>query len=298
MHSDINQDPKLFNELHQTYFRIHRIDQNVRPPKWQIDKTDRPYTVFWYVAGGEKTVKINDVPYHVTEGSLVVFPSQVPFEIIKSEETTLDHFEIALENRLGPFNLMSLYKFPIVTKLSNVPERERLINLWQQLLQEWTPEKRNPFTPENGELQFDLNQTIRLLTFNALTLNWLVTVLTLLQPHAEELVPTVDSRFQQLFYFINDHLADKLTLKTLADEIYLSESHLSLLFRQQLKIAPMEFVRTMRMQKAREMLLTTSVPLKQIAEKIGFDDQSQLSRAFRQTVGVSPAEYRRKGDYI
>ncbi|MFZ4452700.1 helix-turn-helix domain-containing protein [Salibacterium aidingense] len=298
MAADLHPPSKLFNELHQTYFRIHRIDRNERAPEWNIDKTDRPYTVFWYVNAGEKTVKINNVSYHVQEGELVVFPSQVPFEILKSNEKTLDHFEIALENRLGPFNLMSLYQFPVITRLTETPETRRLLELWQQLLQEWSPEKRNPFSPENGQLQFDLNQTIHLLTFNALTLNWLQCVLSLLQPYAEELFPTLDTRFQQLFYFINDHLAEKLTLKTLADEVYLSESHLSLLFRKHLKMAPMEYVRMVRMQKARELLLSTTMPLKRVAETIGFDEQSQLSRAFRQTVGVSPAEYRRKGDHI
>ncbi|MGY4691462.1 AraC family transcriptional regulator [Salibacterium sp. K-3] len=298
MSSNSFNHPGSFHELHQTYFRIYRIDQNIRPPEWRIDKTDRPYTVFWYVNDGEKTVKINETTYHVTKGELVVFPSQVPFEILPSRQKTLDHFEIALENRLGPFNLMSLYQFPIITDLSESPDKNKLLRLWQQLLQEWSPEKRNPFSPDNGELQFDLNQTIHLLSFNSLTLNWLETVLTLLQPHAEELFPTVDTRFQQLFYFINNHLDKKLTLKILADQVYLSESHLSLLFRQHLKMAPMEYVRTVRMQKARELLLTTNMPLKQIAETIGIDDQSQLSRSFRQTVGVSPAEYRRKGDYI
>ncbi|MFK2826390.1 AraC family transcriptional regulator [Bacillus sp. B190/17] len=286
-------------ELNQTYFHIHRIDENVRTPDWKIEKTDRPYTVFWYVISGTKIVKINNVQHEVQKGDLVVFPSQLPFEILEmNTPVSMHHLEIAIENKLGPFNLMTLYKFPAVTELTDSIKSKKLIDLWMWLKDEWTPARRETLSSENKELKLALEQTIDVLRFNALTIDWFVEVLTLLRPYAAEAFPTFDPRLQHLFYFINDHLADKLNLKVLANEVFLSESHLSLLFRQNLKMSPMGYVRKVRMQKARELLLTTDLPMKEIAEFIGFDDQSQLSRAFRQTVGISPAQYRRNGDFI
>jgi AraC family transcriptional regulator, arabinose operon regulatory protein len=286
-------------ELNQLYFRVHRIDENIRSADWHIDKVDRPYSVFWYVLSGKKTIFINDVKYVVQKGDFVVFPSQTSFKIVESNHTTsMHHLEIAVENKLGPFNLMTLYSFPTVTNLTDSANEMPIINLWRRLIDEWTPNIRNPFSPNNGELKFGLDQTIELLRFNARTIDWFVEVLTLLRPRAAELFPTFDSRLQHLFTFIEKNIATKLSLKKLADEVFLSESHLSLLFRQNVKMAPMEYVRNIRLQKVREFLLTTNLSLKEISDKIGFDDQSQLSRAFRRATGMSPTEYRQMGDFI
>ncbi len=297
--TDFKNDIKSQNELNQIYFRIHRIDENTRSADWHIDKVDRPYDVFWYVISGEKTIFINDVKYSVQTGDFVVFPSQTSFKIVESENAIpMHHLEIAVENKLGPFNLMTLYDFPVVTNLIDAAKETLLIALWRRLIDEWTPNVKNPFSPTNGELHFGLDQTIELLRFNALTIDWFVEVFTLLRPRATELFLTFDSRLQHLFTFIENNLAEKLNLKTLADEVFLSESHLSLLFRQNVKMAPMEYVRNTRLKKVRELLLTTNLSLKEISEKMGFEDQSQLSRAFRRATGVSPKEYRKNGNFI
>ena len=297
---DVKNELQSQNELNQLYFRVQRIDENIRSADWHIDKVDRPYNVFWLVLSGEKTIFINDVKYVVQKGDFVVFPSQTSFKIVESNRTmSMHHLEIAVENKLGPFNLMTLYNFPTVTNLTDSAKEVPIINLWRKLINEWTtPNIRNPFSPNNGELKFGLDQTIELLRFNARTIDWFLEVFTLLRPHAAELFPTFDSRLQHLFTFIEKNVATKLSLKRLADEVFLSESHLSLLFRQNVKMAPMEYVRNIRLQKVRKLLLTTNLSLKEISDKIGFDDQSQLSRAFRRATGMSPTEYRQKSDFI
>ncbi|WP_042349575.1 AraC family transcriptional regulator [Bacillus massiliigorillae] len=290
---------KLFNELNQTFFRIHRIDENIRPSNWKIHKVDRPYSVFWYVVSGKKIVRINNEEYIVRGGDLVIFPSEISFEIEESKTfPPMHHLEIAFENKLGSFDLVRLYKFPIVTNLNEYDKRTELVDYWREMKKGWTPEIKNLYTTKNGEFELALNQTIQLLQLNAITLHWFVEILTLLQPYAEELLPTIDSRLQHLFYFIDDHIEEKLTLYRLAKEVYISESHLSLLFRKNIKMSPIEYVRHVRLQKARELLLTTDLSLMAISEMIGFSSQTQLSRAFREMIGVSPMEYRKNGNFI
>lgn len=234
----------------------------------------------------------------VKQGDLVVFPAHLPFEIKKSEyPEKMTHYEAALESKIGPFNFMQLFKFPIVTKLKDPEHTKRLIEAWEKLIIEWEIYKENPFL-KDSELRFSLNKTLSLLKFNSITLDWFVEVLLTISPETAELYPTLDSRFHQLFYYIEENLPKKLTLKSLADEVYLSESHLSLLFRKHLHMSPMEYVQRKRMQKAQDLLLTSNLPLKEIAPLIGFDDQSQLSRAFKREFGMSPTEYRKKGNTI
>jgi AraC-like DNA-binding protein len=283
----------------QLYFRVHRNLEIIRPADWEVARIDRPYTVCWYILSGDKSIEVDNVPYHVRQGDLVVFPSQKPFKVNKSNKPIeLHHLDIAIENKYGPYNLFSLYKFPVVLSSQEQSDSfKRFIDLWKKLNAEWSIS--NPAHSSDDENQnFDLNRTIHILQNNALTIEWYAELLAILRPFSGDVSPSFDPRLQRLFIFIKNNLSEKLSLEILAKEVYLSESHLSLLFRTHLRTSPMDYVREARLQKARELLLTTNLQIKEISEMVGFEGQSQLSRAFKKNVGVSPNEYRNKSDYI
>lgn len=289
----------LENNLDQVNLKVYRVDEQMRKPNWKINKVDRPYTVFWYVESGEKTVYINHVKYEVQAGHLVVFPSQIPFEIVETRSSvSMHHIEMAIELMIGPFDLTRFYKFPILTTIKDTDSFGTINNLWQEIMVNFKNNQSSSVVENHSVLSLGLEHTIQLLHFKSLMMNWFIEILNILKPNIMELNPTLDSRIHHLFHYINDHLSEKITLKTLADEVFLSQSHLSLLFRENLNMSPMEFVRNMKIQRARKLLLTTHLSLKEIADLIGFDDQSQLSRAFQQKVGVSPSKYRQNGDFI
>jgi AraC-like DNA-binding protein len=268
------------------------VEENHRAPQWQIDRIDRPYSVIWYVFSGEKSVEIGGAIYHVTQGDLAVFPAQVPFAVFPNDkDIPLHHIDFAIENKLGPFDFLTLYQFPVVIKAE--PSRlESLLPLWAQIKDLWTPDNIHAYSKPLNEMTLDLQAAAVSLRFGALVNQWLAELLYLLQPYSAEAYPSFDGRLQQVLLYIEDHLSDKISLKRLAKEVFLSESHLSLLFRQKLNISPIEYVRQARLHKARDLLLTTDYRVKEIAEMVGFGEQSQLSRAFRDEVGVSPLRYR------
>jgi transcriptional regulator GlxA family with amidase domain len=51
-------------------------------------------------------------------------------------------------------------------------------------------------------------------------------------------------------------------------------------------------LRAVRMARATELLATTDLPVKEIATRVGYDDPSQFSKAFKRTYGVSPSQMR------
>jgi AraC-like DNA-binding protein len=92
--------------------------------------------------------------------------------------------------------------------------------------------------------------------------------------------------------FLHDALADKITLDALAAHAALDKFHLVRAFRSEVGLPPYEYLTHLRVSRARE-LLRRGVLVAEIAQTVGFCDESQLHRHFRRIVGVAPGAYAR-----
>ncbi|WP_251976841.1 helix-turn-helix domain-containing protein [Salinicola avicenniae] len=93
--------------------------------------------------------------------------------------------------------------------------------------------------------------------------------------------------------FVVERLGQRLSVADLAAHACLSEAHFSERFRDQAGLTPYQFVLRLRLDKARELTLTTPLPLAEIAALTGFANQSALSNAFRRRYGHPPTHLRR-----
>ncbi|HYF52439.1 MAG TPA: AraC family transcriptional regulator [Planctomycetota bacterium] len=90
--------------------------------------------------------------------------------------------------------------------------------------------------------------------------------------------------------FVHEHLQSDMSLPELAEVARCSERRLADLFRQSLGVSPMAWVREQRIKEA-QRLLTQGLPVKEIANRLNFADSHHFSRAFRQSMGISPTEF-------
>lgn len=79
---------------------------------------------------------------------------------------------------------------------------------------------------------------------------------------------------------------------SLAKTAGLSPARFYALFKQELGVTPMDFVRTVRLEEAARLLVATNAKLVRVAEATGFADAFHLSHAFKARFGVSPRDYR------
>ncbi|QYD72494.1 AraC family transcriptional regulator [Paraburkholderia edwinii] len=92
--------------------------------------------------------------------------------------------------------------------------------------------------------------------------------------------------------YIDSHLTQALTLGELADVANLSEYHLSRMFRVSFGLPPHAWIAQQRVERARELLRTTSLPLADVATRCGYANASHFSHRFREAVGAAPIVYR------
>jgi len=100
-------------------------------------------------------------------------------------------------------------------------------------------------------------------------------------------------RLQNAKTFIDESFDTKLSLQKLAGEACLSEHHFLRHFKTAFGITPHQYITKKRLEKARELLLETSVSISEISEQIGMDNLSSFSRLFKKHHGLSPEKYRK-----
>lgn len=93
--------------------------------------------------------------------------------------------------------------------------------------------------------------------------------------------------------FIKHHLQSDLTLKEVAEFVHLNPSYFSALFKEHTAITFSEYVTRRRIQRAKELLISTNLPITEIAEESGYKTAKYFIKIFKELEGVTPSVYRK-----
>lgn len=103
-----------------------------------------------------------------------------------------------------------------------------------------------------------------------------------------------DALVENIRAYVQQHLAEEITLEQLAARAGLSKFHFLRRYKLLTGRTPMDDVRAIRLEAARHAILTTALPLKTIAPSVGLSDVYHLSRLFRRELKLSPSALRTK----
>lgn len=92
-------------------------------------------------------------------------------------------------------------------------------------------------------------------------------------------------------------LSESLSLEDIAQEVNLSVSHFSYLFKKETGFSPIEYFIQLKMQKACQYLYFTDLRVKEIAGKLGIEDPYYFSRTFTKIMGIAPNDYRKRRNF-
>lgn len=96
----------------------------------------------------------------------------------------------------------------------------------------------------------------------------------------------------RVMVYVEEHLAQKITLADVAKHFWVSQSTISQTFRNKMGVSFYRCV-TQRRLIAAKALIMQGIPLEHVNERVGFTDYSTFYRAFKQEFGVSPRQYRK-----
>jgi len=94
--------------------------------------------------------------------------------------------------------------------------------------------------------------------------------------------------------YIYDHYADNITLEEVAMVCNISTTYFSRLFKRETGLSFPVFINELRVNKAKDLLIKTDLPIMTISSDIGFEECAYFIRVFKKIVNVTPANYRKK----
>ena len=92
--------------------------------------------------------------------------------------------------------------------------------------------------------------------------------------------------------YLQEHLAEEVSLGVLAEEFHLNPQYISQLFKSEIGVNFLTYFTNIRMEQAKKLLLTTSLPIAEVSEQSGYADYRVFTKVFKKSEGVTPSQYR------
>ncbi|WP_066195827.1 AraC family transcriptional regulator [Gracilibacillus timonensis] len=252
----------------------------------QNDFFSKHYEVY-YILSGEGTFMFNKQDYPIISGDLFLLKPYAECQLIDKSNLTMLFFTFE------PFSLMETRELmDLFDRIENIEHFEHfLLNnqfnvglLWKEMLLQSS--QQTLFTKEiTQSLAYTLVQIIMQHFYQQIV-----------GIERDELKETKVLESNEIIYnaklFIHDNLDKHLKLSDVADHLHVSHRHLSRLFTQHIDVTFTQYVRSEKINKAAILLATTDLPIKIVAQQVGFDTVHYFSSVFKKVMDIPPGEFR------
>lgn len=97
---------------------------------------------------------------------------------------------------------------------------------------------------------------------------------------------------QEVKKYIREHMMDNVTVAHIADALHFNPQYLMRAFKGKTGLSIIEYITQARIDTAKKVLGDTDLPIKEVAQLVGYVDYAYFTRVFRKETGMSPSQYR------
>lgn len=94
--------------------------------------------------------------------------------------------------------------------------------------------------------------------------------------------------------YIKNNYMKKISLSDISEHVYLSKMYVSKIFKEEMKITLSEYINKTRIEKSKILLLESALSIADVANLVGYEDQSYFTKIFKNLTGISPGKYKEK----
>jgi two-component system, response regulator YesN len=100
-------------------------------------------------------------------------------------------------------------------------------------------------------------------------------------------------QFQKIIEYIEDHLSQEITLKHIADHVYLHPQYVGQLFKTELNLTFTDYLTNVRLKRAKQLLKETHLKVYEVAQMSGYKSPKHFMTLFKHETGLTPVKYRK-----
>ena len=232
-----------------------------------------------FLESGEQTYVVGGIPYQLTGGDLfVTFPGEV-HGTGQTPEGKGRLYWMLLFVPKGNRGFLAL----------KPAEARTLIDQLLRLPRHFRAAGDNKKTLDRIFEVFDRRDApLRVADLRNLLLRFLLDVLD----SAGRREPAFSPEMDQVCQFIQENLAQPLTVRQLARLVHLSQSRLKARFKAEVGIPPADFIMRQRVERSKEMLEAAEMNIADIAAALGFSTPQYFATVFRRYTGQTPSRFR------
>lgn len=269
-----NEEQQTLSDLLQTLqLQLHVAEYTQVSGEWGESESVPTYNRLYLISEGDGWVRIDGAEYRPKAGQLLLIPaySRVSFGTVPGRQPFLKywcHFQVAA----GPFDLFQWIGVPLCIDARDIGQFTRL---FQDMIACWPKQS----------IRARLREKALLLDLIALFLE--DAPVRVLQLRSDEI-----SRMQIISQFVESRLHSVVTVEEMAEAVHLHPNYFIAYFKKHFGIPPIKYVSRKRAERAKQLLATTTLSVKEIADRTGFQDTSHFTKFFRKETSQSPTEYR------
>lgn len=260
---------------------------------WNWKRVCSPFARMYYVKDGEARIHINDRIYLLKPHHLYLTP---PFTLHDNEcEGCFSHFYIHFyEKTTNKESIFDKYDFPV-----ELDAAETDLQLFRRLLDINPDRHLTHLDPDLYDNMPTFSQYIA--QSNRMPVQSIIETQGILLQLISKFfgVAKIKSRHQDVritkcLQFIHENTDKCIAVSQLADMACITEDHLIRIFKKEIKYTPLRYINMKKIEKAQLLLLTTNMPIRDIAFELSIDNISYFNRIFKEYMGKTPTEYRER----
>lgn len=242
--------------------------------RFLFDYVQSCYTVS-YIRKGEVLTTSSEGEYMATAGDVMIHRPNEPFNVISKMDGV--HYLFNINADVGDGD--DFFKLFPLGKVVQIRDRNEYERKFDELRSLWLQEEDDLRNVQAGSLVFSLLYEI--------------VESTKLGGNRNSRDPLITDRFNEALQYMEDRFEQVITREELANLYHMNPVYFSRAFQKIYKLTPIQMLRKLRLQHAKQMLEGTDYTMEHISRSCGYYDASHFSKVFQSVFGKGPAEYRK-----
>lgn len=279
------------NYLNNYLLDITKDDVSIKMHHWDADKkihfdamNQHEYYRVTYIFNGKGTYQEGKIADDISNGSLILTPPNTSYRLSSPKGLDVMSISFSLLSTSHSY-IQKIFNSVKTEQLYILPDRNRsaAILLWISLLK---------LAANDNTIYLKNN-----LESIGITLFWSILKdfeKEILSRNSKQVPSSASTLIYQAKVYIIDNLAEPITIKDVADQLHISERHLSRLFNQELGQPFTTYIRKERIRKAGILLSDSDIAIKDIALQTGFSSVHYFTNVFSKEMDMPPGKFRER----